>query len=228
MDTLSKIVERIQRRLDHVGLSANAASLKAKLSAGAIYNLQRGASGRIATKGANMTTLGALAPVLKTTVGWLASGEGPEDPEEADDHIDSSKILSESPGAAEKKQARVVGYVGAGSRAHYYAIAQEDFETVEAPTGSSDQTVAVEIRGKSFGPLLDSWLVFYDDVRSPIGPDLYGQICVVGLADDRILLKKIKRESDGSFTLLSNSNEKPIHNAEIEWAAKVTDMKPRD
>lgn len=56
---------------------------------------------------------------------------------------------------------------------------------------------------------------------------MFGKACVVGLADDRILLKTIKRERDGSFTLLSNSNEPPIENVEIEWAAKVINMRPR-
>jgi hypothetical protein len=41
------------------------------------------------------------------------------------------------------------------------------------------------------------------------------------------LIKKIQHNRDGSFTLLSNGPDAPIENAEIEWAAKVNDMKPR-
>lgn len=126
-----------------------------------------------------------------------------------------------------RKMVKIKGYVGAGAKAHYYALADEEFEEVEAPAGSTDQTVAVEIKGKSFGPLLHSWLVFYDDVRSPVTDDLIGQVCVVGLADDRILIKEIKRERDGSFSLISNTAEEPIKNVEIEWAAKVKDMRPK-
>lgn len=122
---------------------------------------------------------------------------------------------------------KLKGYVGAGSVAHFYAISDEDYEEVDAPVNSSDRTVAVEVKGSSFGPLMDSWLVYYDDVRSPVTDDLFNKICVVGLTDDRILLKKLKRERDGSITLLSNSDEAPIKNARIQWAAKVTGMRPR-
>lgn len=126
-----------------------------------------------------------------------------------------------------KHMVKVKGYVGAGSMAHFYAVSDEDFEEVEALTGASDKTVAVEIRGKSFGPLMDSWLVFYDDVRSPVTEDLIGKACVIGLADDRIVLKEIQRNGRGGYRLLSNSGEAPIEDAVIEWAAPVTGMRPR-
>lgn len=223
MDSLKKIVGRIERRLKALNLSASKASTLAGLSSSAIYNLQRGAKGKINTKGVNAGTIAKLALVLRTTPAWLISAEGPE--VASSDHLDSSSVLEDVP--PDGSRVRVVGYVGAGSEAHYYAIAQGDFEEVEAPAGSNSQTVAVEIKGRSFGPLLDSWLVFYDDVRSPIDDDMIGEVCVVGLADDRILIKQIRRERDGSFTLVSNSSDEPIRNAEIEWAAKVRDMRPR-
>lgn len=122
---------------------------------------------------------------------------------------------------------KLKGYVGAGGVAHYYNLAHDDYEEVPAPPGATDQTVAVEIKGKSLGPLFETWLVYYDDVRSPITSDLYGELCVVGLSDDRILIKKITKGQNGTFTLLSNGTDEDIENAEIEWAAKVTDMKPR-
>jgi hypothetical protein len=87
--------------------------------------------------------------------------------------------------------------------------------------------VAVEIRGTSLGPLLESWLVFYKDLQAPVGPEMVGHLCVVGLADDRILVKRLETNGHGGFNLISNSSEPPIRDAVIEWAAKVTDMKPR-
>jgi hypothetical protein len=224
MDSLKKIVGRIERRLKALDLKAATASRKAGLSASAIRNMQRGAGGEIATRGANARTLSALAPILKTSPAWLMDGDGPEVVDQ-DVHIASEDVLPAE--HRNGRYVRLVGYVGAGSEAHYYAVAQEDFEEVEAPPYSSDQTVAVEIRGKSFGPLLDTWLVFYDDVRSPIADTMLNQTCVVGLADDRILIKHVRRERDGSYTLISNSTEPPIHNAKIEWAALVTGMRPR-
>lgn len=143
------------------------------------------------------------------------------------DDVRSEDVAADLPSPPERRKVKLKGYVGAGSVAHFYAISDEDFEEVEAPLSATDQTIAVEIKGSSFGPLMDSWLVYYDDVRSPVTEDLIGKICVVGLADDRILIKKIVRDGAGGYNLLSNSNEPPILDADIEWAAKVTDMRPR-
>lgn len=224
MDSLKKIVGRIEKRLGDVGLNPTSASRAAGLSDGAIYNLQRGASGKIKLKGGNAKTFSSLAPVLKTTVPWLTEGKGPETGE-----FDMrSEDVAESLDKTKAMPVKVKGYVGASSEAIYYRLSDEDFEEVEAPEGSSDQTVAVEIKGKSFGPLMNTWLVFYDDVRSPVTPDLLNQVCVVGLADDRILIKEIRRNGRGGYRLMSNSStDEPIEDAQIEWAAKVKAMRPR-
>ena len=220
------ILRRIDKRIsalrqDGAALTDRALSLKATKSADTLRGIRRNiASG--SQRGISTETLAKFAPELKTTIEWLLNESGPET---LDDHIDSAAILRDPPPAS--RQIRIVGYVGAGSVAHYYALSDEDFEEVPPPSGATEQTVAVEIKGKSFGPLMDGWLVFYNDVRSPITEDMLGEICVVGLSDDRILIKQITRERDGSITLLSNSNEKPIPNAQIEWAAKVTDMRRR-
>ncbi|MBZ9939174.1 helix-turn-helix domain-containing protein [Mesorhizobium sp. BR1-1-16] len=120
----------------------------------------------------------------------------------------------------------LVGYVGAGAEAHFYASADDPRETVDAPDGATDDTVAVEIHGESLGPLFDRWIVFYDEVRSPVTPDLIGRLCVVGLIDDRVLVKKIQRSRSGAYILLSNT-EAPMVDVEIAWAARVRNMVPR-
>lgn len=121
---------------------------------------------------------------------------------------------------------RVVGYVGAGAAAHFYAIAQGDLDEVPAPEGSTKDTVAVEVRGDSLGSLFDRWLVFYDDVRRPITGDLVGKLCVVGLADDRVLIKKVRLGSRKGLYKLISEREDPIDDVAIEWAARVKNMVP--
>jgi|SRR5215510_876445 len=121
----------------------------------------------------------------------------------------------------------VAGYVGAGAEAHFYAVAQGDLDEVDAPEGSTKETVAVEIRGDSLGTFFDRWLVFYDDVRSPVTPDLVGKLCVVGLRDGRVLIKKLQRSRvHGQFNLVSQA-EPPITDATVDWAARVKSMTPR-
>lgn len=123
---------------------------------------------------------------------------------------------------------RVVGYVGAGAGAHYYALSPDDLEAVPAPPGATPNTVAVEIRGASLGPHFDHWLAFYDDVRRPLTEDLIGHLCVIGLSDERVLIKKVEKGAKkGLFRLLSNVGEAPIENVPIEWAARVRNMMPR-
>lgn len=142
-----------------------------------------------------------------------------------DEHVESEEV-ADSVGAPPRREVPVKGYVGAGDQAHYYAVAQGDLDTVPAPDNATDRTVAVEIKGTSLGEFFDRWLVFYDDVRSPVTSDLIGRPCIVCLADERILVKKLLRGRNGRFRLISNTEE-PIENVEVIWAARVTHMEPR-
>jgi hypothetical protein len=122
----------------------------------------------------------------------------------------------------------VVGYVGAGAKAHRYAVAQGDLDEVPAPLGSTLSTVAVEIRGISVGKMFDRWLAFYDDVRSPVTDDMIGKLCVVGLDDDQVLIKKVKRSRlDPTRFDLESEHDEPIRNVAILWAARVNLLAPR-
>src|SRR5208282_3786031 len=120
-----------------------------------------------------------------------------------------------------KPKVPLVGYVGAGAVAHFYADGQGPFDEVAAPDAAGAKTVAMQIRGHSLGALFDNWLVFYDDVREEPGDDLVGRMCVCGLADGRILVKALKRSQlHGLWTLLSNT-EPPIYDIALDWAALV-------
>jgi phage repressor protein C with HTH and peptisase S24 domain len=141
---------------------------------------------------------------------WLLTGRKP--------------FPSDEPEQPPSRNVRVVGYVGAGAEAHLYAVAQGDLDEVDPPPGLTEDTVAVEIRGDSLGAFFNRWLVFYDDVRRPVAPDLIGELCIVGLEDGRILIKQIQRsKTEGLFNLIS-STEKPIADVAIEWAARVNSI----
>lgn len=139
---------------------------------------------------------------------WLYSGDGPMT-------------------ATTDSGVPLVGYVGAGSEAHFYA-SSDVLDIVPRPEGSTGKTVAQEIRGTSLGPLFERWLIYYDDVRSPVTADLYGRLCVVGLPDDRVLVKLIRpAATPNHFHLLSNGGEEPMLDQEVVWAARVKTMTPR-
>lgn len=121
----------------------------------------------------------------------------------------------------------LVGYVGAGAEAHYYALSHGELDRVPAPDGATQETVAVEVRGESLGTLFQHWLVYYDEVRSPVTSDLIGRLCVVGLPDDRVLVKQIKATKHSGLYDLHSNTEDPIRGAAISWAARVKSMVPR-
>jgi len=121
----------------------------------------------------------------------------------------------------------VVGEVGAGDAAHFYAKAQGPFGDAPAPEGATDDTVALEVRGESLGSFFDDWLVYYDEVRRPVTPDLHGRLCVVGLDDDRVLIKKIKASPDKRRFHLLSLTEDPILDVVVVWAARVKHMAPK-
>lgn len=165
--------------------------------------------------------------VSQSTVNrWLAGSE-PEGHRRDAINALYEQILEAPRPVSDIETVPLVGYVGAGAAAHFYADSQGELDRVPAPDDATKDTVAVEIRGESLGELFDQWLVYYDQVRSPVTQDLIGRLCVVGLPDDRILIKKIKRaKAPGFYHLLSNT-EAPILDVEIIWAARVKSMVPR-
>lgn len=121
----------------------------------------------------------------------------------------------------------LVGFVGAGAEASFFASGQGPFGEAPPIDGANERTVAVEIRGGSLGPIFDRWLCYYDDRRDPPTEDLLGKLCIVGLEDGRVLVKLLARgHTRGFFTLWSN-NEPPIQDVTVAWAAPVALLRPR-
>ncbi len=121
----------------------------------------------------------------------------------------------------------IVGYVGAGSAMHHYASADSPNEFVPMPENGNENTVAVEIRGTSLGSIFDTWLVYYDEIRNPPTADMLNKLCVIGLDDDRVLVKRLRRGSGPGLYNLESTTESLIEDAKVTWAAKVKNMTPR-
>ena len=141
--------------------------------------------------------------------------------------VEPPRLVGGGRGPQHHSRVPLVGHVGAGAVAHFYADGQGPFDEVDAPDAATAKTVAVQIRGHSLGPLFDNWLVFYDDVHDAPGDGLIGRMCVCALADGRVLIKSLKRSQvTGLWTLLSNT-EPPIYDVVLDWAAVVREMRPR-
>lgn len=141
---------------------------------------------------------------------------------------DVSELIEQGP----RREIPVRGYVGANSQSFPFNTSNPgDFGSIEASDQDTDQTVALVIIGTSLGEFFNRWYVLYDHVESPITDSLIGPggpLCVVGLSDDRVLVKKIEPGSKrGFYNLLSNAKDEPVvENVSIEWAAKVKNLRP--
>lgn len=136
--------------------------------------------------------------------------------------IDPGEVVTDRRGTVP-----VAGYVGAGAETHFYSETQGPLDEAPAPDDETPQTVAVEVRGESLGPFFSGWLVYFDDVRSPVTDDLIGRLCVVGLVDDRVLIKKLLRGRGPRTFELHGQFGEPIFDAEVFWAAPVKSVMPR-
>lgn len=116
----------------------------------------------------------------------------------------------------------VVGHVGAGGEV-LFDLGQGPFGTMEAPPeGGGPDTVAVVVRGESMtGILDDGWAVYYNRRHDRPTPDMLGKLCVVGLEDGRVLVKRLlKGRVSGGYDLYSVAAA-PLLDQVVTWAAKV-------
>ena len=120
----------------------------------------------------------------------------------------------------------VVGDVGAGAETHLYREGQGPFDWVPAPRDARPRTVAVRVRGTSMAGLIDDGsLLFYDDRHEPPTADMNGLLSVIGLADGRVVVKKLYKGGKRGRWNLHSTNESPILDVQVEWAAKVTSVR---
>jgi len=122
----------------------------------------------------------------------------------------------------------IVGFVGAGGQI-LFSEGQGPFgEAKMPPKGAHPATVAVVVRGDSMSGLLeDGWTIYYDGRTQEPTAGLLGKLCVVELADGRVLVKKLYRgRGEGLYDLYS-ANAEPLQDQPVLWAAKVSWIEPK-
>ncbi|HLO78168.1 MAG TPA: S24 family peptidase [Magnetospirillum sp.] len=176
----------------------------------------------------NQTIFAEMVGATQPTVSRWEKGAEPEIPQwEALKALgDRYNYVAFDPGRA--LTVPLVGYVNAGATVSMFAVGQGPFEEVEAPPGGTEHTVAVEVRGDSMaGMAEDRWIIYYNDRQEAPHEELYGKLCVIGLTDDRVLVKKLHPgRKPGRFDLYS-TNGTPLLDQHVSWAAKVEWIKPR-
>ena len=120
----------------------------------------------------------------------------------------------------------LVGYIGAGFEAHFYEISPGHMEEMEGPRVINDATHMLQIGDHGLSSTLDGWFLLFDEVRSPVTPDLIGHLCLIGLDDGRIFLRQMRPgKTPGCYDLLSDFGL-TFRDVAVSWAAKITTMYP--
>jgi phage repressor protein C with HTH and peptisase S24 domain len=235
MDNIQKIVSRIELRLAKCGLTPAAASKAAGLSSSAIYNLKRGASGKIRLKGGNAKTFSALAPVLKTTAAWLTDGIEPQDLEfspKGNAPLSRKRANRKADPAPENEIddpvgtsiVKVDGHVGAGAVIYpnFAEVPPEGLFQIELAWSLRHTMVAYEIVGDSMLPRFDPGYVVicYSEGRDP--ETMISEFVVVRLKDGRRYLKQLLRGTvPGRYNLASFNSSRLIEDVEIDWVGEI-------
>jgi hypothetical protein len=205
---IEEILARIERRLRVLGLSANAASKLAN-KPDAIRNLQRAAKNPNGRQGVSTATLAALAPVLKTTLAWLISGEGVEE--------FAGNVV------------KVVGYVGAGASVEpdFEQVPPEGLEQIELIFPVPEGVLGFKVRGKYMLPHYrdGTVLLVREHTTRPI-ESFFGEEAVVRAADGHRYVKTIVYNGTRTSVTLLSFNDEPIEKAKIEWLGEIAAVIP--
>lgn len=145
------------------------------------------------------------ARAFGVTAGWLLTGDG--------------------------ERAAVVpvrGNAGAGPDGSVlFSEGDQELGEAPAPPNYGPTTVALKVRGESMrGIAEDGWYVYYDERHDPPSDHMLGRLCVVGLADGRVMVKWLHRGRGlGRFDLESR-NAATLRDVPVDWAAVVTALVP--
>lgn len=142
-----------------------------------------------------------------------------------------SRYLNTSPAQlifADRSEIPIVGLAGAGPEGSVaFAEGDGNFGSIPAPTNSTPDTVAIEVRGHSMtGIANDGWLITYDEKRPPMA-EMLGEPCVVWLANGRVLVKTLQRGSAPGLYNLESTMFPTMVDVVVDAAALVTNIMPR-
>lgn len=175
----------------------------------------------------NQAELAKELGVTQPTVSRWLDGSEPKI-----NHRDKILRLAKSKGIVKSREpdaeltVPIVGFAGAGGEV-VYQEGQGPFGEAKMPPGGSKSTVAVIVRGDSMTPQLDDgWIVYYDNRYEPPSPSLYGKLCVVGLQDGRVLVRKLYPGRKPGHYDLQPTNAAIMQDQPVEWAARISFIAP--
>lgn len=173
--------------------------------------------------GKNQAELAQLLGVSQPTISRWIKGNPPEL-----EHAERITTLARSLRligrnlSASRTSVPIVGYVGAGGTISF-RDGQGPFGEAEMPPKDARSSLAaVQVSGDSMsGVLEDGWMVYYDSRKEPPDEGLHAKLCIVGLTDGRVLIKRLYPGRKRGHFDLHSANAPPLFDQPVEWAAKV-------
>lgn len=181
-----------------------------------------------AKTGENQGELAARFGVSQPTVSRWLSGNPPELHHAAViNKVARDLRLGNRKSGANVTSVPIVGYVGAGGTIAFDEGQGPFGEADMPPKGWVPSLVAVTVRGDSMsGALEDGWTVYYDNRRDPPDESLHAKLCIVGLRDGRVLIKKLYPGRKRDHYDLHSVNAPVLLDQLVEWAARITWIAP--
>ncbi len=124
--------------------------------------------------------------------------------------------------------APVIGRVGANPEGDVLlATGQDGCDFAPIPPGGTDRAVALLVAGHSMRGLADDGaLIYFEDQRSSPTPDMLGQVVVVEVDTDEVLVKRLLRGSKPGLYDLESVAGPTRRDARLRWAAHITAIIP--
>jgi transcriptional regulator with XRE-family HTH domain len=217
----SQIYARIERRLAKLGKSERGAAVEAKLSDSAIRNIKEGKS-----SSPRLDTVWKLAPVLETTVEWLAFGIGPEETGQStvDRTNPPQQLTSEiDPSNSKLVPVPIIGPVEAGAFREAPEYERDDLQYIAEPPDREfphARMIGFDVSGDSMNDLKPRPLLPGDRV---IGLDFHDIDSQVILRDGMVVV--IEQTRDGGHTREWSVKQLEIHEDRYEFHPRSTNKR---
>lgn len=142
--------------------------------------------------------------------------------------VSSASFLKERLPTDGMRKVRVIGFVGAGAAVYAYEQLGLNSEqpTIELPS-SIKGNAALSVKGDSLEPdAYEGWSVVYIGGKTQDPREVLGQLCVVGVEDGRMLVKRVEEGSKPGLYDLVSRNAPTLNDECLSWAARVTAIVP--
>lgn len=125
-------------------------------------------------------------------------------------------------GIGESAPIPIRGFVGGGGEVEFYELDEDRLRKAPPIKGSTPKTIALIVNGPALGPLLERAAIYYEDTRSTPTQEMMGKLCVVGLSDGRVLIRKLQESRLKKRFHLILPNVDPIMDSPVEWASLIS------